>query len=200
MNQKLQGKKVAIVATDGFEQVELTEPKKALESAGATVDVISPNSGEIKGWNHTDWGDKTKVTKTLDQAKPFDYDALVIPGGQINPDKLRIEPKAVAFVKEFVASGRPVGAICHGPWMLVEAEVLKNRTLTSWPSIRTDVRNAGGHWVDKEVVVDENLITSRKPDDLPAFNQTLIEQIAKYKPAQSKHTLEKEHEAVGAAS
>jgi protease I len=200
MSGKLQGKKVAIVATDGFEQVELTEPKKALEAAGATVDVISPKPGEIKGWNHTDWGDKTKVTKTLDQAKPTDYDALVLPGGQINPDKLRIEPRAVAFVKEFVASGKPVGAICHGPWLLVEADVLKNRTITSYPSIRTDVRNAGGHWVDQEVVTDGNLTTSRKPDDLPAFNQRLIEQIAQYKPAQSKHTLEKEHHAVGAAS
>jgi protease I len=200
MTGKLQGKKVAIVATDGFEQVELTEPKKALESAGATVDVISPNPGEIKGWNHTDWGDKTRVTKTLDQAKPTDYDALVIPGGQINPDKLRIEPKAVAFVKEFVASGKPVGAICHGPWLLVEADVLKNRTATSYPSIRTDLRNAGAHWVDKEVVTDENLITSRRPDDLPAFNQTLTEQIAQYKPVQSKHTLEKEKDFANTAS
>ena len=192
MNQKLQGKKVAIVATDGFEQVELTEPRQALESAGATVDVISPNPGEIKGWNHTDWGEKVKVTKTLDQAKPADYDALVLPGGQINPDKLRLEPKAVSFVKEFVASGKPVGAICHGPWLLVEADVLKGRTVTSWPSIRTDVRNAGAHWVDKEVVTDGNLTTSRKPDDLPAFNERLTQQIAAY-----KHTPEKEQDLVG---
>ena len=192
MNQKLQGKKVAIVATDGFEQVELTEPKKALEAAGATVDVISPNPGEIKGWNHTDWGEKVKVTKTLDQAKPADYDALVLPGGQINPDKLRLEPKAVAFVKDFVASGKPVGAICHGPWLLVEADVLKGRTVTSWPSIRTDVRNAGAHWVDEEVVTDGNLTTSRKPDDLPAFNERLTQQIA-----ESKHTPAKEQDLVG---
>jgi protease I len=197
MSGKLQGKKVAIVATDGFEQVELTEPRKALESAGATVDVISPKPGEIKGWNRTDWGDKTKVTKTLDQAKPTDYDALVLPGGQINPDKLRIEPKAVAFVKDFVASGKPVAAICHGPWLLVEADVLKNRTVTSYPSIRTDIRNAGAHWVDEEVVTDGNLTTSRRPDDLPAFNQRLTEQITQHKPAQSKHTLEKEGDLVG---
>lgn len=199
MSGKLQGKKIAIVATDGFEQVELTEPKKALQEAGATVDVVSPNPGEIKGWNHTDWGEKVQVTKTLDQAKAADYDALVLPGGQINPDKLRIEPKAVAFVKEFVASGKPVGAICHGPWLLVEADVLKNKTLTSFHSIRTDVRNAGGHWVDEEVVTDGNLTTSRKPDDIPAFNQKLIEQISQYKPSGSEHTLEKDREPVAAS-
>jgi protease I len=191
MNTKLQGKKIAIVATDGFEQVELTEPKKALEAAGATVHVISPNPGLIKGWNHTDWGENTKVDKTLDEAKPGDYDGLVLPGGQINPDKLRIEPKAVAFVTEFFNSGKPIGAICHGPWLLVEAGVVKKRTLTSWPSVRTDIRNAGGHWVDEEVVTDQNLTTSRKPDDLPAFNERLIREINQAKPTQSKRDAEK---------
>lgn len=185
MSGKLQGKKIAIVATDGFEQVELTEPKKALEAAGATVDVVSPKPGEIKGWNHTDWGQKTKVDKTLDEVKPKDYDGLVLPGGQINPDILRIEPKAVAFVTEFFNSGKPVGAICHGPWLLVEAGVVKKKTLTSWPSVRTDIRNAGGHWVDEEVVTDGNLTTSRKPEDLPAFNDRMIREISQARPAQA---------------
>jgi protease I len=185
MSGKLQGKRIAIVATDGFEQLYLTEPKKALEAAGATVDVISPKSGQIKGWNHTDWGEKTKVDKTLDDAKPADYDGLVLPGGQINPDKLRIEPKAVAFVNEFFNSGKPIGAICHGPWLLVEAGVLKKKTLTSWPSVRTDIRNAGGHWVDEEVVTDGNLTTSRKPDDLAAFNERLIREFSQGKPART---------------
>jgi protease I len=185
MSAKLQGKKIAIIATDGFEQVELTEPKKALQAAGATVEVVSPKSGQIKGWNHTDWGENTPVDRTFDEVKPTDYDGLVLPGGQINPDKLRIEPKAVAFVAEFVNSGKPVGAICHGPWLLVEAGVLKKRTLTSWPSVRTDIRNAGGHWVDEEVVTDGNLTTSRKPDDLPAFNNRLIQEFSQAKPSRS---------------
>ena len=178
MSTKLQGKKIAIVATDGFEQVELTEPKKALEAAGATVDVISPKAGEIKGWKFTDWGDRTKVDKTLDDAKPADYDGLVLPGGQINPDKLRIEPKAVAFVTEFFNSGKPIGAICHGPWMLVEADLVRGRKVTSWPSLQTDIRNAGGRWEDSEVVADHGLVTSRKPDDIPAFNRKAIEEFA----------------------
>ena len=190
MSAKLQGKKIAIVATDGFEQVELTEPKKALEAAGANVDVISPKPGQIRGWKLTDWGENTKVDKTLDEAKPEDYDGLVLPGGQINPDKLRIEPKAVTFVAEFFNSGKPIGAICHAPWMLVEAGVVKKRTLTSWPSVRTDIRNAGGHWVDEEVVTDQNLTTSRKPDDLPAFNERIIREFGQTKPSQSKRTLE----------
>jgi protease I len=197
MSAKLQGKTIAIMATDGFEQVELTEPKRALETAGATVHVISPKSGQIKGWNHTDWGEKINVDKTLDEAKPADYDGLVLPGGQINPDKLRIEPKAVAFVAEFYKSGKPIGAICHGPWLLVEADVLKRRTLTSWPSVRTDIRNAGGHWVDEEVVTDQNLTTSRKPDDLPAFNERLIRELSQAKPAQSKSNSEKQTARAG---
>jgi protease I len=178
MSAKLQGKKIAILATDGFEQVELTEPKKALETAGASVDVISPKPGEIKGWKFTDWGETTKVDKTLDEAKPAEYDGLVLPGGQINPDKLRIEPKAVAFVREFFNSGKPVGAICHGPWTLIEADAVRGRELTSWPSLKTDLRNAGARWVDREVVVDHLLVTSRKPDDLPAFCAKVIEAIA----------------------
>jgi protease I len=184
MNEKLQGKKIAIVATDGFEQVELTEPKKALEAAGATVHVISPKPGQIKGWKSTNWGETTKVDRTLDEAKPAEYDGLVLPGGQMNPDKLRIEPKAVAFVTEFFNSGKPIGAICHGPWMLVEAGVLKNKTLTSWPSIRTDIRNAGGHWVDEDVVTDKSLTTSRRPDDLPVFNERLIREFSHGTPSQ----------------
>jgi protease I len=175
MADQLKGKKVAILATDGFEQVELTKPRKALEQAGAVVDVISPKSGEIKGWDKQDWGDKVKVDRTLDEVEASDYDALVLPGGVINPDHLRTEPKAVSFVKEFAQSGKPVAAICHGPWTLIEAGVVKGKTMTSWPSLKTDLKNAGANWVDKEVVQDGNLITSRKPDDIPAFNKKIIE-------------------------
>ncbi len=178
MSGKLQGKKIAIVATDGFEQVELTEPKKALEAAGATVDVISPKARRNQGMESHRLGRQHQGGQDLDEAKPADYDGLVLPGGQINPDKLRIEPKAVAFVTEFFNSGRPIGAICHGPWMLVEAGVVKKKTLTSWPSMRTDIHNAGGHWVDEEVVTDQNLTTSRKPDDFPAFNERLIREFS----------------------
>jgi len=176
MSNSLQGKKVAILATDGFEQVELTDPKKNLEEAGAKTEVISIKSGEIMGWDKTDWGKSVKVDKTLDQAKATDYDILVLPGGQINPDKLRIDEKAVAFVKEFAQSGKVVAAICHGPWTLIEAGVVKGKTMTSWPSVKTDLKNAGANWVDKEVVVDGNFITSRKPEDIPAFSKAIIEQ------------------------
>jgi protease I len=178
MQQNLKGKRVAILATDGFEQVELTEPKKALEQAGAITEVISPKSGEIRGWKSKDWGDSVKVDKTLTNANPSDYDALVLPGGVANPDNLRMDEKAVRFVKDFAQSGKPVAAICHGPWTLVEAGVVKGHTLTSWPSLKTDLKNAGANWVDKEVVMDGNFITSRKPDDLPAFNKKVIEEIA----------------------
>ena len=178
MQQNLKGKRVAILATDGFEQVELTEPKKALEQAGATTEVISPKSGEIRGWKSKDWGDSVKVDKTLTNANPSDYDALVLPGGVANPDNLRMDEKAVRFVKDFAQSGKPVAAICHGPWTLVEAGVVKGHTLTSWPSLKTDLKNAGANWVDKDVVMDGNFITSRKPDDLPAFNKKVIEEIA----------------------
>jgi protease I len=178
MAQEISGKTIAILATDGFEQSELIEPKKALEQAGATVHVISPKEGKIRGWDRTDWGQEVPVDVALEKAKPEDYGGLVLPGGQINPDKLRLEPKAVAFVKAFFQAGKPVGAICHGPWLLVEADVARGRTVTSYPSIRTDLKNAGAEWVDREVVVDEGLVTSRMPDDLPAFNAKIIEEFA----------------------
>lgn len=175
MSTNLQGKKVAILATDGFEQVELTEPRKNLENAGAKTEVISIKAGEIKGWDKTDWGKSVKVDKTLDSANASDYDILVLPGGQINPDKLRVDEKAVAFVKEFAQSGKLLAAICHGPWTLIEAGVVKGKTMTSWPSVKTDLKNAGANWIDKEVVVDGNFITSRKPEDIPAFSEKIIE-------------------------
>lgn len=178
MAENLHGKMIAILATDGFEQVELTEPKKALEDAGAKTEVVAPKTGDggntIRGWDIKDWGEKVKVDKPLDQAKAQDYDALLLPGGVINPDHLRMEPKAVQFVKDFVATGRPVAAICHGPWMLVEADVVQGKTVTSWPSIRTDLKNAGANVVDKEVATDGQFITSRKPDDIRAFSKALI--------------------------
>ena len=178
MTQQLSSKKVAILATDGFEQVELTQPKQALEQAGAQVHVVSPKSGSIQGWNHHDKGDQFPVDVPLDSANPGDYDALVLPGGALNPDQLRTEPKAVQFVKSFFESGKPVAAICHGPWTLIEADVVKGRTVTSWPSLQTDLRNAGATWVDREVVVDKGLVTSRNPHDIPAFNSKMIEEFA----------------------
>jgi protease I len=187
-DKNLQGKKVAILATDGFEQVELLKSRAALDGAGAVTNVIAPDktqkSGEIKGWDMTDWGAAVKVDKPLSQAKASDYDALVLPGGVINPDKLRTDKQAVSFVKEFFANDKPVGAICHGPWTLIEADVVKGRTMTSWPSLQTDLRNAGAKWVDQEVVVDNGLVTSRKPDDIPAFNNKLIEEFAEGKHSQ----------------
>jgi protease I len=177
MAEKLKGKKVAILATDGFEQAELTEPKKALDQAGATTHVVSIKNGEIKGWNRKEWGDTVRVDKTVDQVKASDYDALVLPGGVINPDHLRTEPKAVSFVREFAQSGKPVAAICHGAWTLVEAGVVRGKKLTSWPSLKTDLKNAGANWVDEQVVLDGNII-SRKPEDIPAFSQKIIEEIA----------------------
>ena len=178
MAHDLSGKTVAIVATDGFEQSELTEPLRALRDAGATVQIVAPGSEPIKGWDETDWGETFEVDRTLDDVTVDDYDALVLPGGQINPDKLRLEEKAVALVQGFVSAGKPVGAICHGPWLLIEADVVRNRTVTSFPSIRTDLLNAGANWIDQEVVVDQGLVTSRKPSDLPAFCAKVIEQIA----------------------
>jgi protease I len=177
MVSKLNGKKIAILATDGFEQAELIEPRKALDEAGATTVVIAPKGGEIKGWKLKDWGDKVKVDKTLDDANPNDYDALVLPGGVMNPDHLRMDPKAVNFVRQFVSSGKTVAAICHGPWTLLEAGVLKGKKVTSWPSLKTDLKNAGANWVDQEVVTDGQFIFSRKPDDIPAFNQAIIESV-----------------------
>ncbi len=179
MASNLRGKKIAILATDGFEQVELTEPRKALDDAGATTVVISPKSGEIKGWKFKEWGDAVKVDKTLDDANPNDYDALVLPGGVINPDHLRMEPKAVNFVRQFVGTGRTVAAICHGPWTLVEADVVRGKKVTSWPSVKTDLKNAGASWVDQEVVTDGQFIFSRKPDDIPAFSKAIIDAVSR---------------------
>lgn len=178
MGSELKGKKIAILATDGFEQAELTEPRKALEEAGAQTVVIAPKSGEIKGWNVKEWGDTVKVDKTLDNANPNEYDALVLPGGVLNPDHLRMEPAAVNFVKQFAASGKTTAAICHGPWTLLEAGVLKGKTVTSWPSLKTDLKNAGANWVDQEVVTDGQFIFSRKPDDIPAFSRAIIESVS----------------------
>lgn len=172
-------KRVMILATDGFEQSELTGPKERLEQAGFDTVVVAPKDGEIKGWQHTDWGDPVKVDLTLDEAEAADFDALLLPGGQMNPDKLRMEEKAVRIAKEFVAAGKPVAAICHGPWLLVEADVVEGKTVTSWPSIRTDLKNAGANVVDQEVAQDGNLITSRKPDDIPAFSEALIKVLQK---------------------
>lgn len=174
----LSEKKVAILTEEGFEQVELTSPKEALEAAGATVHVISPRSGKIKAWDTDKWGIEIDVDKTLDSVSPDDYDALVLPGGVMNPDKLRQNKSAVAFVSAFLDESKPVAAICHGPQMLIETGLIGGRTLTSFPSLQTDIKNAGGHWVDEEVVVDNGLVTSRRPDDLPAFNKKAIEEIA----------------------
>jgi protease I len=174
----LSGKRVAILATDGVEQVELTEPRKALDAAGAHTTVVSPKSGSIKGWNHTNWGDPIKVDITLDKTSPDDYDALMLPGGVMNPDHLRMNENAVNFVRAFFEAGKPVAAICHGPWLLVEADVVRGRNVTSWPSLQTDLRNAGAIWTDSQVVTDHGLVTSRKPDDIPAFNRKMIEEFA----------------------
>jgi protease I len=174
--EKLNGKKVAILAADGFEEVELTKPRKALDDAGAQTSVVSIKSGRIQGMNHADKGESVAVDLTLAEAKPQDFDALMIPGGLMNPDALRSTEKALEFVRHFFREGKPVAAICHAPWVLIDAEVVRGRTLTSWPAIKTDVRNAGGNWVDQEVVVDNGLVTSRKPDDIPAFNEKMIEE------------------------
>lgn len=173
---KLTGKRIAILATDGVEQVELTEPRSALDGAGARTQLISPKPDQIRGWNLTDWGDDFPVDVLLTEARPDDYDALMLPGGVMNPDQLRQIEKAVQFVRSFVQAGKPVAAICHAPWMLVEADVVRGRTVTSWPSLRTDLRNAGADWVDREVVVDEGIVTSRKPADIPAFSAKMIEE------------------------
>jgi protease I len=174
MANTLQGKKIAILATDGFEQSELTEPRQALQEAGAETQVVSPKQGKIKGWNHKDWGDEVAVDLALKSANPAEFDALLLPGGVMNPDQLRMNSDAVQFVRNFFEAGKPIAAICHGPWMLVEADIVRGRTVTSWPSLKTDIRNAGGSWVDKEVVKDQQLVTSRKPDDIPAFNREMI--------------------------
>jgi protease I len=174
----LNGKTIAVLATDGFEQVELTEPVAALKAAGARVEIISPKSGEIQGFNHHDKGDKTPVDKTLEQASADDYAGLVLPGGVINPDALRLEETAIAFIRGFADKAKPIAAICHGPWTLINAEAVSGRRMTSWPSLEADLRNAGADWVDEEVVVDQGLVTSRKPEDLPAFCAKMIEEFA----------------------
>ncbi len=178
MARALNGKKVAIVVTDGFEQVELTEPKKALEEAGATALVVAPKPGKVKGWEHTDWGDELDVDLTISAAKPEDFDALLLPGGVMNPDKLRVMPEVVDFVRRIYEAKKPIAAICHGPWTLIEAGAVEGRRMTSWPTLRTDLKNAGANWVDAPVVVDGGIVTSRKPDDIPQFNQKMIEEFA----------------------
>ena len=179
MNQsKLSNKTIAILATDGFEQSELVEPRAALEEAGAVTHVVSLTDGAIQGFHHADKGDTIDVDRTIDQVAAREYDGLVLPGGVHNPDTLRTDRRAVDFVRDFFGQGKPVAAICHGPWMLVEADVLKDRAVTSWPSLRTDITNAGGKWVDREVVCDEGLVTSRNPDDIPAFCGKAIEEFA----------------------
>ena len=175
----LNGKIVAILVAEGFEQVELTEPKKALEEAGAQTVIVSPSKGgEVQGWKHFDKADKFKVDLPLEQADPNQFDALLLPGGVANPDQLRTMPEAVQFVRAFFDAGKPAAVICHGPWTLINAGVVKGRTITSWPSLQTDLINAGAKWVDQEVVVDDGLVTSRKPADIPAFNRKMLEEFA----------------------
>jgi protease I len=171
------GKKIAILATNGFEQSELETPLKKLREAGAAVDVVSPEPGEIKGWDMKDWGRPVKVDKTLSEVSANDYDAIVLPGGQINPDLLRVNHDAIAFIKDFYSAGKTVAAVCHAPWLLIEAGVVQGRRVTSYKSIRTDVINAGGQWVDEEVVTDQGLVTSRQPSDLDAFSAKIIEEV-----------------------
>jgi protease I len=186
MAEQLKGKRVAALITDGFEQVELTGPKQALEQAGARVDIVSPKSGEVRGWNHTEWGERVPVDHTVKDAKPDDYDALLLPGGVMNPDHLRTDPAAVSFAKQFAVSGKPIAVICHGPWTLVEAGVVRGVRMTSWPSVKTDLINAGANWVDEAVVVDRGIVSSRKPDDIPAFNRKMIEEFAEGRHDQRK--------------
>lgn len=174
-NDNLTGMMVAILVEDGFEQVELVEPRRALDQAGATTRVVSPRSPRVRGWNFTDWGIEIPADVPLDQARPDDFDALLLPGGVMNPDKLRMQPAAVEFVQAFFDTGKPVAVICHGPWTVIEAGAARGRRIAAWPSLKTDLRNAGAEWVDQEVVVDGNLVSSRKPDDIPAFNREMIE-------------------------
>ena len=188
MENKLDGKKVAILVADGFEESELTSPKEALEDAGAETEIISPAEKKVRGWDETDWGSKFKVDVPLNEANPNDYDALLLPGGVMNPDHLRLEPKAIQFIRSFFEAGKPVAAICHGPWTLIDAGVARGRRMTSYPSIKTDLKNAGAEWVDQEVVVDNGLVTSRRPADLPAFNQKVIEEVG-----EGIHTPQKTH-------
>src|SRR5436309_12788552 len=183
---KLDGKKIAILVTDGFEQVEMTKPRAALIAAGAEVKIVSPKAGQIQGMHHAEKGDKFDVDLTLDEARPEEFDAIMIPGGLMNPDELRGTPEALEFVKHFFEEGKPAAVICHGPWVLIDAGVVRARTLTSWPNIKTDIKNAGGKWVNEEVVVDNGLVTSRKPDDIPAFNGKMIEEFCEGKHARQR--------------
>lgn len=178
MEKKLEGRRIAILVADGFEQVELTEPRKALDEAGATTQIVSPADSEVQGWNHDEKADKFPVDMPLDRARSDDYDALLLPGGVRNPDQLRVITRAIEFVDGFFAAGKPVAAICHAPWTLIDAGVVKGKTMTSWPSLKTDLINAGANWVDRDVVAEQGLVTSRKPDDLPAFNKKMLEEFA----------------------
>jgi protease I len=178
MAKDITGKRVAVLVDNGFEQVELEQPMEALRKAGAEAVIVSPQKRKVKGWQHTDWGDEFDVDVNLDDADADTFDALVLPGGQMNPDNLRVNDRAVAFARAFFDAGKPVAAICHGPWLLIEADVVRGRRMTSWPSLSTDLRNAGAEWVDEPVVVDSGMVTSRKPDDLPQFNRKMIEEIA----------------------
>jgi protease I len=186
MAQELAGKRIAILATDRFEEVELTGPQRAFREAGASVDVVAPHGGSIQGMNHDDPGNKVTVDRTLEEAQPEEYAALMLPGGVANPDRLRTNEKAVRFVRAFYDQKKPIAAICHGPWTLIEADIVRGRTATSWPSLKTDLKNAGAQWVDREVVVDGGLVTSRKPDDIPAFCKAAIEVFRKGTPAQER--------------
>jgi protease I len=172
---QLTGLKVAILVEDGFEQVELTKPQKALDLAGADTQIVSPRRDQVRAWNFREWGEEFPVDVPLSRARAQDFDALLLPGGVMNPDRLRMQPAAVAFVRHFIDAGKPIAVICHGPWTLVEADAARGRRITSWPSLKTDLRNAGAEWVDQEVVVDGNLVSSRKPDDIPAFNRAMID-------------------------
>jgi protease I len=173
--ENIKGMKVAILIEDGFEQVEMVEPRKALDQAGAKTSIVSPRNERVRGWKFTEWGDTFPVDVALDEARAEDFDALLLPGGVLNPDRLRMQPKAVAFAKAFFEAGKPVAAICHGPWLVVETGHARGRKIASWPSIKTDLRNAGAEWIDQEAVVDGNLVSSRKPDDIPAFNRAMID-------------------------
>jgi protease I len=187
MNNQLNGMRVAVLVTDGFEQVEMTEPRKALQQAGAKVDLIAPKKDQVQGMNHDEKGEKFRVDRNLEGVSADEYDALLLPGGVANPDRLRTMPEAVQFAKDFAQSGKPIAAICHGPWLLVEAGLVRGRRITSWPSLATDIRNAGGKWEDSTVVVEPGLVTSRKPADIPAFNEKVIEEFSKSRSAAEKH-------------
>jgi protease I len=184
--QELRGLRVAILVTDGFEQVELTEPRKALDQAGAETKIVSPKKDRVRGWKFTEWGDELPVETALESAHAGDFDALLLPGGVISPDKLRMEPKAVSFVRSFFDEGKPVAAICHGPWTIIEAGAARGKRIASWPSLKTDLRNAGAEWTDQEAVVDGNLVSARKPDDIPAFNRAMVEVFSRSR-AKARH-------------